>query len=122
MNVFLELQPKENSKKEVKGSQLSSTGCPVNIASITFGCLDLFEEYRSMIVLTQNSHFFVMSRLKRGFYLTKGAENCYGPIFDIFIQRRFLIKLMGLCGSYALIIAHGLCLSGLSCLANITYE
>lgn len=29
---------------------------------------------------------------------------------------------MGLCGSYALIIAHGVCLSGLFCLANITYE
>nr|YP_010693238.1 NADH dehydrogenase subunit 4 [Bactrocera moluccensis]WCB99043.1 NADH dehydrogenase subunit 4 [Bactrocera moluccensis] len=28
----------------------------------------------------------------------------------------------GLCGSYALMIAHGLCSSGLFCLANITYE
>lgn len=28
----------------------------------------------------------------------------------------------GLCGSYTLIIAHGLCSSGLFCLANITYE
>ncbi|YP_245505.1 NADH dehydrogenase subunit 4 (mitochondrion) [Haematobia irritans irritans] len=29
---------------------------------------------------------------------------------------------MGLCGSYTLMIAHGLCSSGLFCLANITYE
>nr|YP_009502826.1 NADH dehydrogenase subunit 4 [Bactrocera tsuneonis]AWY19069.1 NADH dehydrogenase subunit 4 [Bactrocera tsuneonis]UKG21048.1 NADH dehydrogenase subunit 4 [Bactrocera tsuneonis] len=28
----------------------------------------------------------------------------------------------GICGSYALMIAHGLCSSGLFCLANITYE
>nr|AVN67404.1 NADH dehydrogenase subunit 4 [Elliptorhina javanica] len=28
----------------------------------------------------------------------------------------------GFCGSYALMIAHGLCSSGLFCLANITYE
>nr|YP_009235853.1 NADH dehydrogenase subunit 4 [Bactrocera umbrosa]AMD83708.1 NADH dehydrogenase subunit 4 [Bactrocera umbrosa]WCB98536.1 NADH dehydrogenase subunit 4 [Bactrocera umbrosa] len=28
----------------------------------------------------------------------------------------------GLCGSYALMIGHGLCSSGLFCLANITYE
>nr|QMP96601.1 NADH dehydrogenase subunit 4 [Dorylomorpha xanthopus] len=28
----------------------------------------------------------------------------------------------GLCGSYGLMIAHGLCSSGLFCLANITYE
>nr|YP_010693147.1 NADH dehydrogenase subunit 4 [Zeugodacus depressus]WCB98380.1 NADH dehydrogenase subunit 4 [Zeugodacus depressus] len=28
----------------------------------------------------------------------------------------------GVCGSYALMIAHGLCSSGLFCLANITYE
>ena len=28
----------------------------------------------------------------------------------------------GLCGSYTLIIAHGLCSSGLFCLADITYE
>nr|YP_133766.1 NADH dehydrogenase subunit 4 [Dermatobia hominis]AAR16442.1 NADH dehydrogenase subunit 4 [Dermatobia hominis] len=29
---------------------------------------------------------------------------------------------VGLCGSYTLMIAHGLCSSGLFCLANITYE
>nr|QNE85485.1 NADH dehydrogenase subunit 4 [Haematobosca stimulans] len=29
---------------------------------------------------------------------------------------------MGICGSYSLMIAHGLCSSGLFCLANITYE
>lgn len=29
---------------------------------------------------------------------------------------------IGLCGSYTLIIAHGLCSSGLFCLANISYE
>lgn len=28
----------------------------------------------------------------------------------------------GFCGSFTLIIAHGLCSSGLFCLANITYE
>lgn len=32
------------------------------------------------------------------------------------------ITYWGLCGSYILIIAHGLCSSGLFCLANITYE
>lgn len=32
------------------------------------------------------------------------------------------ITYWGLCGSYVLIIAHGLCSSGLFCLANITYE
>lgn len=29
---------------------------------------------------------------------------------------------LGLCGSYSLIIAHGLCSSGLFCLANVSYE
>nr|QTF74328.1 NADH dehydrogenase subunit 4 [Sphecapatoclea sp.] len=29
---------------------------------------------------------------------------------------------MGICGSYSLMIAHGLCSSGLFCLANISYE
>lgn len=28
----------------------------------------------------------------------------------------------GFCGSYILIVAHGLCSSGLFCLANISYE
>ena len=32
------------------------------------------------------------------------------------------ITYWGICGSYVLIIAHGLCSSGLFCLANITYE
>lgn len=32
------------------------------------------------------------------------------------------INYIGLCGSYRLIIAHGLCSSGLFCLANISYE
>ena len=32
------------------------------------------------------------------------------------------INYVGICGSYAIIIAHGLCSSGLFCLANITYE
>ena len=32
------------------------------------------------------------------------------------------ITYWGLCGSYVLIIAHGLCSSGLFCLANISYE
>lgn len=32
------------------------------------------------------------------------------------------IRYWGLCGSYRLILAHGLCSSGLFCLANISYE
>uniref|UniRef100_D3TL98 NADH-ubiquinone oxidoreductase chain 4 n=2 Tax=Glossina morsitans TaxID=7394 RepID=D3TL98_GLOMM len=32
------------------------------------------------------------------------------------------ITYMGICGAYTLMIAHGLCSSGLFCLANITYE
>lgn len=32
------------------------------------------------------------------------------------------ITYIGICGAYTLIIAHGLCSSGLFCLANITYE
>jgi len=32
------------------------------------------------------------------------------------------IRYWGLCGSYRLIIAHGLCSSGLFCLANVSYE
>lgn len=32
------------------------------------------------------------------------------------------ISYIGICGSYTLIIAHGLCSSGLFCLANIVYE
>lgn len=32
------------------------------------------------------------------------------------------IRYIGICGSYTLIIAHGLCSSGLFCLANISYE
>nr|QNV11664.1 NADH dehydrogenase subunit 4 [Morellia hortorum] len=32
------------------------------------------------------------------------------------------LSYMGICGSYTLMIAHGLCSSGLFCLANISYE
>nr|YP_009663898.1 NADH dehydrogenase subunit 4 [Hydrotaea spinigera]QCW07931.1 NADH dehydrogenase subunit 4 [Hydrotaea spinigera] len=32
------------------------------------------------------------------------------------------LNYMGICGSYTLMIAHGLCSSGLFCLANISYE
>jgi NADH-ubiquinone oxidoreductase chain 4 len=32
------------------------------------------------------------------------------------------ISYWGLCGSFTLIVAHGLCSSGLFCLANISYE
>ena len=48
----------------------------------------------------------------------------YSSVAHIGIVIGGLITLMywGFCGSYALIIAHGLCSSGLFCLANITYE
>lgn len=48
----------------------------------------------------------------------------YSSVAHIGIVLAGLITLTywGLCGSYTLIIAHGLCSSGLFCLANITYE
>ena len=48
----------------------------------------------------------------------------YSSVAHIGIVLGGLITLThwGLCGSYTLIIAHGLCSSGLFCLANITYE
>ena len=48
----------------------------------------------------------------------------YSSVAHIGIVLAGLITLtyMGICGSYTLIIAHGLCSSGLFCLANISYE
>jgi len=48
----------------------------------------------------------------------------YSSVAHIGIVLAGLITLTywGICGSYTLIIAHGLCSSGLFCLANITYE
>ena len=48
----------------------------------------------------------------------------YSSVAHIGIVLRGLITITywGICGSYTLIIAHGLCSSGLFCLANITYE
>lgn len=48
----------------------------------------------------------------------------YSSVAHIGIVLGGLITLTywGLCGSYTLMIAHGLCSSGLFCLANITYE
>jgi len=48
----------------------------------------------------------------------------YSSVAHIGIVLRGLITLSywGICGSYALMIGHGLCSSGLFCLANITYE
>lgn len=48
----------------------------------------------------------------------------YSSVAHIGIVLRGLITLRywGLCGSYTLILAHGLCSSGLFCLANISYE
>lgn len=48
----------------------------------------------------------------------------YSSVAHIGIVLGGLITLTfwGLCGSYSLIIAHGLCSSGLFCLANISYE
>lgn len=48
----------------------------------------------------------------------------YSSVAHIGIVLRGLITItyIGICGSYTLIIAHGLCSSGLFCLANITYE
>lgn len=48
----------------------------------------------------------------------------YSSVAHIGIVLAGLITLTywGLCGSYVLIIAHGLCSSGLFCLANISYE
>lgn len=48
----------------------------------------------------------------------------YSSVAHIGIVLRGLITLTywGICGSYTLIIAHGLCSSGLFCLANISYE
>ena len=48
----------------------------------------------------------------------------YSSVAHIGIVLAGLITLTywGLCGSYTLIIAHGLCSSGLFCLANISYE
>ncbi|EAT39080.1 AAEL009076-PA, partial [Aedes aegypti] len=48
----------------------------------------------------------------------------YSSVAHIGIVLRGLITITywGLNGSYTLIIAHGLCFSGLFCLANISYE
>lgn len=48
----------------------------------------------------------------------------YSSVAHIGIVLRGLLTLTywGICGSYTLIIAHGLCSSGLFCLANISYE
>lgn len=48
----------------------------------------------------------------------------YSSVAHIGIVLAGLIRITywGLCGSYTLIIAHGLCSSGLFCLANISYE
>lgn len=48
----------------------------------------------------------------------------YSSVAHMGIVLRGLITLTtwGFCGSYSLIIAHGLCSSGLFCLANISYE
>lgn len=48
----------------------------------------------------------------------------YSSVAHIGIVLAGLITIIywGLCGSYTLIIAHGLCSSGLFCLANISYE
>lgn len=48
----------------------------------------------------------------------------YSSVAHIGIVLRGLITMTywGFCGSYTLIIAHGLCSSGLFCLANISYE
>ncbi|KAI8114720.1 NADH-ubiquinone oxidoreductase chain 4 [Lucilia cuprina] len=48
----------------------------------------------------------------------------YSSVAHIGIVLAGLITLtyIGICGSYTLIIAHGLCSSGLFCLANISYE
>lgn len=48
----------------------------------------------------------------------------YSSVAHIGIVLAGLITLtyIGICGSYTLMIAHGLCSSGLFCLANITYE
>lgn len=48
----------------------------------------------------------------------------YSSVAHIGIVLRGLLTLTtwGLCGSYTLILAHGLCSSGLFCLANISYE
>lgn len=48
----------------------------------------------------------------------------YSSVAHMGIVLRGLITLRywGLCGSYTLMIAHGLCSSGLFCLANISYE
>nr|YP_010132037.1 NADH dehydrogenase subunit 4 [Periscepsia handlirschi]QQD89771.1 NADH dehydrogenase subunit 4 [Periscepsia handlirschi] len=40
----------------------------------------------------------------------------------IVLSGTMTLTYMGFCGSYALMIAHGLCSSGLFCLVNITYE
>lgn len=48
----------------------------------------------------------------------------YSSVVHIGIVLSGLITLtyIGICGSYTLIIAHGLCSSGIFCLANISYE
>lgn len=48
----------------------------------------------------------------------------YSSVAHIGIVLRGLITITywGICGAYTLIIAHGLCSSGLFCLANISYE
>nr|QUL58884.1 NADH dehydrogenase subunit 4 [Hydrotaea unicidentata] len=41
---------------------------------------------------------------------------------SIVLSGLMTLTYMGICGSYTLMIAHGLCSSGLFCLANISYE
>jgi NADH:ubiquinone oxidoreductase subunit 4 (chain M) len=45
-----------------------------------------------------------------------------GSLTGIVIGGLITLIYWGYCGSFTLMIAHGLCSSGLFCLANITYE
>lgn len=75
---------------------------------------------------------WIIVRLLGGFYirliclrqLDLKSLIAYSSVAHIGVVLRGLITLIhwGLTGSYTLIIAHGLCSSGLFCLANINYE
>lgn len=95
-----------------------------------YGLLRIFPLILKMC--TKYNYVFIIIRVLGGFFirliclrqLDLKALIAYSSVAHIGLVLRGIITLIiwGLRGSYTLIIAHGLCSSGLFCMANIYYE
>nr|AML25708.1 NADH dehydrogenase subunit 4 [Staphylinidae sp. BMNH 1274192] len=119
--------PKAHVEAPVSGSMILA-GVMLKLGG--YGMMRLLINFQFMVM--KYSFVFMMISLMGGFYVSliclrqtdMKALIAYSSVahMGLVLSGIMTLNYWGLCGSLVMMIAHGLCSSGLFCLANISYE